>query len=332
MYQRHFVYSTELQMFRAIKLLYLDFVAFLRQDFKPLPYIYTFTVIILALVFVYTTKLGYAIGRSYAPTPNHFVNGVLMFSGLYFLIAVPVLIMKGQYKSIPKLHFYLKGLVLTMAIGITYAFSWRDYVDLSSFSPQEKVYLGKFLWCNRGLVIELPLLLLLRFCVDRQQNGFYGLCRGNHHIKAYLWLFVLVLPILIGVSFTHDFQTWYPKGKVWLYGDGLFGYPAWANLLAFELAYLARFLIVELVFRGALVIGMEKAIARSAVLPMVAVYVALHFNKPVLEATSAIVGGLVLGALAYQTKHIWGGVIIHISIAFSIEMVRLVQYYVWGWK
>jgi len=318
-------------LFHAIKFLYLDFVAFLRQDFKPLPYIYTFAVIILAIVFVYTTKLGYTIGRGYAPTPNRFVNSIMMFSGLYFLIAIPVLIMQGQYKSIPKLHFYLKGLALMVAIGTTYAFSWRNYVDLSSFSPSEKVYLGKFLWCNRGLVIELPLILFLRFCVDRQQKGLYGLCLGNHHIKAYLWLLVLVMPILICVSFTHGFRTYYPMGKVWLYGEGLFSYPAWANLLAFELVYLARFLIVELVFRGALVIGMGNIMARSAVLPMVAVYVALHFSKPLLETTSAIIGGFVLGTLAYQTKHIWGGVIIHIGIAFSIEMVRLVQYYAWGW-
>jgi hypothetical protein len=319
-------------MFRAIKFLYLDIVAFLRQDFKPLPYIYTFTIIALTIVFVYKTKLGYSIGRGYVPTPNRFVNCALMYSGLYFLIAVPVLIMQKQYKAIPKLHFYLKGLAFTVAIGITYAFSWRSYVDLSSISHSERVYLGKFLWCNRGLVIELPLLLLLRFCVDRQQKGLYGLCRGTHHIKAYLWLFVLVLPILIGVSFTHGFKTYYPVGKVWLYGDGLLGYPAWANLLALELAYLARFLIVELVFRGALVIGMGTVMARSAVLPMVAVYVALHFGKPVLETISAIIGGFFLGALAYQTKHIWGGVIIHISIASAIEIVRLTQYYALGWN
>jgi hypothetical protein len=319
-------------MFRAIKFLYLDFAAFLRQDFKPLPYIYVLTVIALAIVFVYTTKLGYAIGRGYVPTPNRFLNSVLMYSGLYFLIAVPVLIMQRQYKAIPKLHFYLKGLALMAAIGITNAFLWRNYVDMSSFSQPERAYLGKFLWCNRGLVIELPLLLLLRFFVDKQQKGLYGLCRGNHHIKAYLWLFALVLPILIGVSFTDRFQAYYPVGKVWLYGDGLFGYPAWANLLAFELAYLARFLIVELVFRGALVIGMGAVMARSAVLPMVAVYVALHFGKPILETISAILGGCFLGALAYQTKHIWGGVIIHICVASAIEMVRLAQYYVWGWN
>jgi hypothetical protein len=240
--------------------------------------------------------------------------------------------MQGQYKSVPKLHFYLKGLAITAAIGATYAFSWRSYVDMSSFSPTEKAYLGKFLWCNRGLVFELPLLLLLRFFIDKQQKGLYGLCYGNHHIKAYLWLFALVLPILIGVSFTQGFQKYYPVGKMWLYGDGLFGYPAWVNLLLLELAYLARFLIVELVFRGALVIGMGKVIARSGVLPMVAVYVALHFGKPVLETVSAIAGGLFLGALAYQTKHIWGGVIIHIGVAFSIEAVRLVQHYVFGWN
>ncbi|MCL1966935.1 MAG: CPBP family intramembrane metalloprotease [Fibromonadales bacterium] len=319
-------------MFHSLKFLWLDFVAFLRQDFKPLPYIYTFTVIVIALVFVYSTKLGYSLGKCNIPTPNRFVNGILLFSGLYFLIAVPVLIMQGQYKSIPKLHFYLKGLALTAAIGVTNAFLWRNYIDFSSFSRLEKSYLIRLLWCSRVLIIELPLLLLLRFFVDRQQKGLYGLCRGNHHIKAYMWLFVLVLPILIGVSFTHGFRAYYPMGKVWLYGDGLFGYPAWANLLVLELAYLARFVMVELVFRGALVVGMGNVMSRSAVLPMVAVYVALHFNKPILETTSAIFGGFFLGALAYQTKHIWGGVIIHISVAFAIEAVRLAQYYAWGWK
>ncbi len=317
-------------MYRAIKFLWLDFVAFLRQDFKPLPYIYAITVIALSIVFAYTTKLGNDIGRGYAPFDNHFINSVLMYSGLYFLVAIPVLIMQGKYKETNKLHFFLKGFALTAAIGITDVFSWRDFVDLSSFTYPERAYLSKFLWRSRALVIELPLLLFLRFWVDKQQKGLYGLCRGNHHIKAYLWLFVLVLPILVGVSFTDNFQTYYPIGKVWNYGDGLLGYPAWANLLAFEVVYIAGFLMVELVFRGALVIGMGTAIARSAVLPMVAVYVALHFGKPVLETISAIFGGFFLGALAYQTKHIWGGVIIHMGIAFAIEAVRLVQYYVTG--
>jgi len=34
-----------------------------------------------------------------------------------------------------------------------------------------------------------------------------------------------------------------------------------------------------------------------------------------------------LGALAYQTRHIWGGVIVHILIALSMEVMGLFHVY-----
>ena len=179
------------------------------------------------------------------------------------------------------------------------------------------------------MIFVLPVLILLRIFVDKKVKGLYGLCRGNHHIKAYLWLFVLVLPILIAVAFTPAFLSYYPIGKHWQY-EGLFGNPAWLNTAIFEIDYLSDFIMVELIFRGALVIGMGVVLGRSAVLPMVSVYVALHFGKPLLETISAIFGGFFLGTLAHQTRHIWGGVIIHMGIAFAIESIRFVQYAIWG--
>jgi len=79
-----------------------------------------------------------------------------------------------------------------------------------------------------------------------------------------------------------------------------------------------------------LVIGMAALLNSNAVLPMVAVYVALHFGKPVLETISAVFGGYFLGALAFQTRHIWGGVIIHMGIAVVIELLRFLGHYVLG--
>ena len=323
-------------MIKSIKFLWEDFVEFIKFDFKPLPYIYALTVIALSIVFAYTTELGGEIVRGYEPFPNRYANSILMYSGLYFLVAVPMLVLQGKYKTVNKLHFYLKGFALTATIGFTDIFSWTHYLDLSDFDISERIYLSKFLWRSKSLLFELPVLLLLRFLVDKEVKGLYGICRGKHHIKAYLWLFLLVMPILIAVSFTPDFLSYYPIGKTWTYSSGIlndsgvFGCRVWTNLLAFELVYIASFLMVELVFRGALVIGMGTVIARSAVLPMVAVYVALHFGKPVLETISAIFGGFALGALAYQSKHIWGGVIIHMGIAFAIEVIRLLQYYLLG--
>jgi hypothetical protein len=80
-------------------------------------------------------------------------------------------------------------------------------------------------------------------------------------------------------------------------------------------------------FRGALVIGMAALMGRKAILPMVAVYCAIHFGKPLGETISSVFGGFILGALAYQTRHIWGGVIVHILIALSMEVLGNIHYY-----
>jgi membrane protease YdiL (CAAX protease family) len=53
---------------------------------------------------------------------------------------------------------------------------------------------------------------------------------------------------------------------------------------------------------------------------MVVAYAMIHFEKPLLEALSSIFGGLVLGIISYRTKSIYGGVIIHLGIASTMEI------------
>ncbi|MCL2328659.1 MAG: hypothetical protein FWC39_09140 [Bacteroidetes bacterium] len=316
-------------MLKNIKLLFQDFLAFFRQDYKFLPYCYALTVIALSIVFVYTTDLGWAIGKGKLPTSSGIFNNILLFVGLYFLVAVPVLIFQGKYKEISKAHFYFKGLIIVGVLAAADNFSWRDHLDLSELPGAEYNFIVKVLWRMKNLVWVLPVLIVLRLFWDKKVKGLYGLSNGNHHIKAYLSLYVVILPILIAVSFTPAFLQYYPSGRYWLF-DGLFGNPAWLNTTFFEIVYMSDFIMVELIFRGALVIGMGVVIGRSAVLPMIAVYVALHFGKPALETISAIFGGYFLGTLAFQTKHIWGGVIIHMGIALAIELIRFTQYFLLG--
>ena len=177
-----------------------------------------------------------------------------------------------------------------------------------------------------NIIFVLPVLALLRLTVDRDVNGLYGIGKGNHLLKSYLSLYAVILPILAVVSFTPDFISYYPMYKPWLY-EGVFGRPVWLNTIIFEAVYISDFLMVEMIYRGVLVIGMASLLGRRAVLPMCVAYVALHFGKPALETISALLGGYFLGALAYQTRHIWGGVIIHMGIAFIIEILRFFQYY-----
>ncbi len=316
-------------MLKNIKLLFQDFIAFFHQDYKFLPYCYAFLIITSSIVFVYTTDIGLSIGKGTSPTSYPVINSILLFSILYFLVAIPVLILQGKYREISKPHFYLKGLTLIIAISVSAIFSWHDKLDLPELSFPERNFIFKSLWRMNNLIFVLPVLILLRIFVDKKVKGLYGLCSGNHHIKAYLSLYFIILPILIGISFTPGFLSYYPIGKPWAY-EGLFGNPAWLNTIVFETIYMSDFIMVELIFRGALVIGMGTVIGRSAILPMVAVYVALHFGKPPMETISAIFGGFFLGTLAFQTKHIWGGVIIHMGIALAIELIRFAQHYMLG--
>ena len=83
--------------------------------------------------------------------------------------------------------------------------------------------------------------------------------------------------------------------------------------------------LFEFFFRGFLVIGMISLLGRGAVLPMACVYCFLHFGKPMGEAISSIFGGYILGVVAYETRGIWGGVIVHVGIAWLMELAAFTQ-------
>ncbi len=316
-------------MLKNIKFLFLDFIDFVRKDFHLAAYVYTLLIVAASVLFIYTTDIGINIGHNRLPTSSTIINNMMMFVILYFLVAIPTLIIRKEFHTISKPAFLLKALLLTLLIGFADAFNWRNVLDMQSFSAPEQSYILKVLWRTRNATFVLPVLILLRIFMDKQTKGLYGLCSGNHHVRAYLCLYIVILPLLIGVSFTNDFLSYYPYYKPWIF-QNVFDNPVWLNTLIAETVYMSDFLMVELIFRGALVIGMVKLLGRSAVLPMVAVYVGLHFGKPVMETISALFGGFFLGALAFQTRHIWGGVIIHMGIALVIELLRFFQHYVLG--
>ena len=313
-------------MIKQIKNLFADFAAFFCKDFHLFAYSYTVVVAALSILLVYCTDFGNTISTNRFPTSNTVVNNIMMFVVMYFLIAVPVTIIRGEFRGLAKPAFFAKGLLLMCLIGFADAFSWRDVLNLKEFSPSEQSYIFKALWRMRNIMFVLPVLALLRLTIDKNVKGLYGLCSGNHLVKAYMSLYVVILPILAIVSFSPDFQSYYPMYKPWLF-EGVFDRPVWLNTVIYEIVYISDFLMVEMIFRGVLVIGMVSILGRTAVLPMIVVYVALHFGKPVMETMSALVGGYFLGALAYQTRHIWGGVIIHMGIALIIELLRFFQHY-----
>lgn len=147
----------------------------------------------------------------------------------------------------------------------------------------------------------------------------YGLGLGklNEHKKWYFLLAAPILSFVVIVSFREDFTNHYPFYKL--------AYRSWFDLIAWEILYLFQFFCVEFFFRGFIVQACRPVFGVNAIFIMIVPYMMIHFSKPWLEASGAIFFGLFLGVLALHTRSIWGGVLVHVSIALSMDVAALLQ-------
>jgi hypothetical protein len=74
---------------------------------------------------------------------------------------------------------------------------------------------------------------------------------------------------------------------------------------------------------------LDKYLKQDVILPMAATYAVLHFGKPLGETVSSVFGGYLLGIFAWKGRNIWGGVFIHMGVAFFMELFAFLQKYVW---
>ena len=93
----------------------------------------------------------------------------------------------------------------------------------------------------------------------------------------------------------------------------------WHELL-FELSYGSDFIGIEIFFRGFLVLAFIKWAGKDAILPMAVFYCSIHFGKPLGECISSYFGGIILGIVSLNTRTIWGGLAVHLGIAWLMEL------------
>jgi hypothetical protein len=137
-------------------------------------------------------------------------------------------------------------------------------------------------------------------------------------VKPYLILLAIVIPMISIGAFERGLGSYYPTYKTNSVAEIML-WPQWLPVAIYEFAYAIDFFNVEYMFRGFMVIGLSHFIGKEAVMPMVVTYCFLHFGKPVGEAISSIFGGYILGVLSLYTRSIWGGVILHIAVALTME-------------
>lgn len=134
------------------------------------------------------------------------------------------------------------------------------------------------------------------------------------------WYALLAAPIVLFAflaSFTDAFTDTYPFYR--------HAGRSWADLLAWELIYLAQFLFLEYFFRGFMLETLAPRLGAGAIFVMAVPYMMIHLSKPWPEAFGAIVFGILLGILALRSRSIWGGVMVHMTIALSMDLMSLAQ-------
>jgi membrane protease YdiL (CAAX protease family) len=211
-------------------------------------------------------------------------------------------------------------LTACLSLGIA-QFVGSEQAFLAFFrpSPYDTYWILRFkawwvAWIVVGYLI-VPVIVMAALRGKRLRDCNLGFSGFRRHFWTYVGLYAVVLPVIWLVSTTPAFYTFYPM------------YPqagrSWFDLLAWEGLYAGQFVALEFFFRGFLVGGLGRHIGFMAVPVSVMPYLMIHFQKPVPEAAASVVAGLVLGALAWKTKSIWGGVCVHCAVACTMDLLAL---------
>ena len=145
---------------------------------------------------------------------------------------------------------------------------------------------------------------------------FHLSLRGlTRHLWIYVVLYLAILPIVVLASRTDGFRATYP-----FYANAN---RSGLDLWAWEGCYALQFVALEFFFRGFLLHGLRRAFGANAIFVMMLPYCMIHFTKPLPETIGAIIAGVVLGTLALRTRSIWGGVLIHIAVATTMDLLAL---------
>lgn len=175
------------------------------------------------------------------------------------------------------------------------------------------------LWSGTQIVSYLVLpLIVIRFIGLKPSDIGWKFRGTSSHWKYYATLFAIAVPFVAIASTTAEFQERYPLLEI---VRGQLG--VWHDLRIWWIFYFLQFVAVETFFRGFLVLGLAKRFGQASILIATVPYLMIHFVKPPAEALAAIVGGIVMGTLAYRTKSVWWGIALHVSVATLMDFLSL---------
>ncbi len=223
--------------------------------------------------------------------------------------------------------FWLRVVLVFLISGLSQYWKPLDGLVLGMEGHERYFASYTFRKADSLINVVLPVILLYLFLEKEKYRSFYGLRSSHWDWKPYLFMFLAMVVVIGFASFFQDLQNYYPR-YMKTRGPELateMGISQWWTVLIYELAYGSDFVAVELFYRGLLVLAFYRYFGAYSVLVMVPAYVFLHFGKPMTEAISSAVGGYILGIISVNSRNIWGGVILHVGVAWLMEFYGWLQ-------
>jgi hypothetical protein len=295
----------------------------LKEDFKLSHYAIIFLFLAVCLVLNYYYNF-YGNVLQVQTGFIKFIYYFLFYAFAYAFAIATFVITRKRHDILSRQAFWFKSVLIVAIISFDHSLPFLRPLIYNSFTYDIQLWSFKVINNISSLfTVIIPILLYYHY-KEKDEKHIYGFQLKNFDFKPYVALLLLMIPLIISASFTQGFQQQYPMYKT---SDAhlYFKVPEWITTAIYELAYGFDFVSVEFLFRGFMVIGMASILGRGAVLSMAVAYCFLHFGKPAGEAISSIFGGYIIGVIAYETKSIWGGIFIHLGIAWSMECAAYFQ-------
>ncbi len=244
-----------------------------------------------------------------------FLCGVVLYGTHFYVGFLVYSLFKNDYRFWKSYQFWGWSI---FAISI---FSFREsfnayYEWISAWSAVEFVNANQVTWkyVFRMSLLFVPILSYW-YLFQRNEQPLYGFYSKVVDYKLYGMLLLCMVPLIAFASTQTDFLSFYPRAKR-LNTETL----EWWRYILFECCYAFDFIGIEFFFRGFMVLALTRIVGIHGIIPMACFYLSIHFGKPMGESLSSFFGGTILGVIAYHSRSIYGGIFVHVGIAWLMEL------------
>lgn len=212
---------------------------------------------------------------------------------------------------------YLKNPSYLQKLLSTTPFSWIG--DEAVNATNNNLY-ALIWWVTVSVFFYLVVPAVIVRFVQKRSLSEIGLA---HHVepgfaKLLAVCIAVMLPLTYLMSLTSGFSAKYPFLQVYDNTPYLS-----TTLLVWELIYALQFLGLEFFFRGFMVHSLKPSLGFYSIFAMTVPYTMIHFQKPMAETFAAVMAGVFLGWISYRNGTIWLGLVLHCTVAFSMDILAL---------